>query len=60
MNNYAISSTGIGEAMVRSASALSSAGNTLEESIGMITAMNEVVQNPETVGERAPNNAVMY
>lgn len=49
-NNFAISSTGIGEAMVRSASALSSAGNTLEESIGMITAMNEVVQNPETVG----------
>lgn len=49
-NKFAITSAGIGEAMTRSASALFAAGNTLEESIGMITAMNSVVQNPQSVG----------
>ena len=49
-NNFAISSTGIGEAMQRSASALYEAGNTIDESIGLITAANSVVQNPEQVG----------
>lgn len=51
-NNFAISSTGIGEALQRSASALYEAGNTLDESIGLITAANSVVQNPEQVGKR--------
>ena len=50
MNNFAISSTGIGEAMKRSASALYEAGNTIDESIGLITAANSVIQNPEQVG----------
>lgn len=49
-NNFAISSAGIGEALQRSAAALSAAGNTIEESIGLITAMNNVVQNPQQVG----------
>lgn len=50
MNNFAISSSGIGQALLRSASALSEAGNTIDESIGMITAANSVVQDPEKVG----------
>jgi len=50
-NNFAISSTGVGDALVRSASALAGANNTLEESIGLITAANAIVQNPESVGE---------
>lgn len=37
-NNFAISSTGIGEAMQRSASALYEAGNTIDESVALITA----------------------
>lgn len=49
-NNFAISSTGIGEAMQRSAAALYSAGNTIDESIALITAANTIVQNPESVG----------
>lgn len=49
-NNFAITSTGIGEALQRSASSLAAAGNTIEESIGLITAMNSVIQNPEVVG----------
>lgn len=49
-NNFAISSTGIGEAMQRSASALYEAGNTIDESIALITAANSVIQNPEQVG----------
>ncbi len=53
MNNYAISSVGIGEALQRSAAAFAAAGNTLDESIGMVTAMNEIIQNPETVGTAA-------
>ena len=49
-NNFAISSGGIGEAMQRSASSLRAANNTIDESIAMITAANEVTQNPEKVG----------
>lgn len=49
-NNFAISSDGIGEALQRSAAALAEGGNTLAESIGLVTAMNSVVQNPESVG----------
>lgn len=49
-NNFAISSGGVGEALKRSASSLSAAGNTLEESIGLIVAMNNVIQDPDVVG----------
>lgn len=49
-NNFAISSGGIGEAMQRSASALKAAGNTMEESVALITAANTVVQDPLKVG----------
>ena len=50
-NNFAITSAGIGEALQRSASALYEAGNTIDESIGLVTAANSVIQNPEQVGE---------
>lgn len=49
-NEFAISSTGIGEALLNSAAAPAAAGNTLDESIALITAANEVIQNPEKVG----------
>jgi TP901 family phage tail tape measure protein len=49
-NRFSITSKGIGDALQRSASALSAGGNTLDESIGLITAANEVVQDPESVG----------
>lgn len=41
-NNFAITSAGIGEALQRSASALYEAGNTIDESIGLVTAANSV------------------
>lgn len=50
MNKFAISSGGVGEAMKRSASAMAEANNTLDESIGLVVAANNVVQNPEVVG----------
>ena len=46
-NNFAISSQGIGEALLRSASALAAGNNTLDESIALITTANTIVQNPE-------------
>lgn len=49
-NNFSISSGGIGEALQRSASALSVANNTLDESIALIVAANNVVQDPDVVG----------
>lgn len=49
-NTYAITSGGIGNALTRSASAAFSAGNTLDQTIAMITTANQVVQNPEVVG----------
>lgn len=53
MNNFAISSAGIGTALKKSAAALASANNTLDESIALITAGNTVVQNPEIIGTTA-------
>lgn len=49
-NQYSISSGGIGEALQRSASSMATAQNTLDETIALTTAANEVVQNPEKVG----------
>ena len=49
-NNFAISSSGIGEALLRSAAAMHSAGNTIDETIALATAANTIVQSPETVG----------
>ena len=49
-NKFAISSSGIGEAMQRSSASLAAANNTLEESIGLTVGMNAVIQNPEIVG----------
>lgn len=49
-NKFAISSGGVGEAMQRSAAAMQAAGNTMDETLALIAAMNTVVQNPESVG----------
>lgn len=52
-NEFAISSEGIGVALQKSASALAAAGNSLEESVAIVTAMNDVIQNTEIVGTAA-------
>lgn len=49
-NNFAIGSDGIGEALRRSASSMYAAGNTMEQTIGLVTAANEVVQDPASIG----------
>lgn len=49
-NNEPISESGIAEALVRSASALSAAGNSFEQSVSLITAANSILQDPDTVG----------
>lgn len=49
-NEFAISSGGIGDALSRSGASLAAGNNSMEESIGLITAMNSVIQNPEKVG----------
>ena len=58
-NKFAISANGVGEAIQRSGAALHSANNTLEESIALATAMNRVIQNPETVGRFAQRHSNM-
>ena len=49
-NKFAITSKGIGEALQLSASALNEGANSLDESIALITAANEVVNDPSSVG----------
>lgn len=49
-NNYATTASDVGEAVKRSASALSVAGNSLEETAGMVTGIMEVTQDPEKAG----------
>lgn len=49
-NRFPISSKGIGDALMRSAAALSVGNNTLEESIALVTTANSVVQDSDKVG----------
>ena len=49
-NNFAISSKGVGDALLRSASALAAGNNTLDESIALITAANSTIQDADKVG----------
>ena len=49
-NKFAISSKGVGDVLLRSASALQTAGNTLDEAIALGTSANSVTQDPEKVG----------
>ena len=59
-NSFAITSAGIGEALQRSASALHSAGNTIDESVALVTAANSVIQNPEQVGTALKTKFCLY
>lgn len=49
-NNYATSAGDIGAALARSSAALFAGGNSLEESIALITAAQSTIQNAEKVG----------
>ena len=49
-NSFATTSGDIGEAMKRSASALYEAGNTIEQSVGLYTAAQTIVQDADIVG----------
>lgn len=49
-NRYAISADGLAQGMTNSASALSLAGNTIDETIAMITAMSEITQDASESG----------
>ena len=49
-NNFSISTDGLATALQRSASALVTAGNDMDEAVALVTAGNAVVQNPESVG----------
>lgn len=59
-NNFAISSKGIGDALLNSAASLHAAGNDIHESIALIAAANTTIQDPGKVGKCLPNNAVMH
>ncbi|QSF43548.1 phage tail tape measure protein [Paenibacillus tianjinensis] len=50
-NKYAISSSGIGEALRRSAASLYESGNTIEEAVALATAANSTIQDPARVGQ---------
>lgn len=49
-NNFAISTDGLASALQKSASALTTAGNDIDEAIALATAANQVVQDPDSVG----------
>ena len=49
-NRFAIGSDGIGEALQRSASSMYAANNSFEQTVGLVTAANTVVQDPDSVG----------
>jgi sugar phosphate isomerase/epimerase len=49
-NEYAVSAAGLGEGLERSASAMAMTGNSLEETLAMLTGAGEIVQNLENTG----------
>lgn len=49
-NNFAINTEQLADGISRSGSALNAAGNSLDQSIAMMIAGNDSVQNSETVG----------
>lgn len=49
-NKFSISSAGLSEGLRVSAAYLATANNTLDESLGLITAANEVIQDPREAG----------
>lgn len=49
-NEYAVSAAGLGEGLERSASAMAMSGNTLEETLAMLTGAGEITQNLENTG----------
>lgn len=51
-NNEAIDSSGIGEALQRSAASFNAAHTSLEKSVALVSATNSVLQDPSKVGYR--------
>lgn len=49
-NEYAVSAAGLGEGLERSASAMAMTGNSLEETLAMLTGAGEITQNLENTG----------
>ena len=49
-NRFAVSSAGVGEALLNSAAALAAAGNDIHESVALIAAANTTIQDPSRVG----------
>lgn len=50
-NRFAVSAAGLGEGLERSASALAMSGNTLDQSLAMLTGAGEITQNLENTGK---------
>ena len=49
-NNFSISTDGLATALQRSASALTTAGNDMDEAVALVTAGNAVIQDADSVG----------
>lgn len=49
-NNFSISTDGLASALQKSASALTTAGNDINEAVALITAGNAIAQDPDSVG----------
>lgn len=50
-NNFAIDTAGLSESITRAGAALSAAGNELSESMGLVVAANDSLQDPSSVGQ---------
>ena len=59
-NNYAISSAGVAEAIQNGGTVLANYGVSLADSIGLITAANEPLQDPKKVGNGLKSIAINF
>jgi len=57
-NNYAIGADGVAEAMKRGGTVLSQYGVSIQDTVGLITAANEAIQDPAKVGNALKSIAI--
>jgi hypothetical protein len=49
-NNFAVSASGLGQGLERSASAMAMTGNSIDQTLALLTGAGEITQNLENTG----------
>ena len=59
-NNFAIDTAGLADSITRAGAALHAGGNALSESMGLVVAANDSLQDPASVGQMLKTKHCLY